>query len=116
VHERVIAGLARAGGSSPHLEELRRAAELARDAVDAADFAALGQAMIANTDAQARLHPDLVGAQARTAIDAARAEGALGWKVNGAGGDGGSLTVLCGADPRVKGRTGLRVWDAAAGQ
>jgi D-glycero-alpha-D-manno-heptose-7-phosphate kinase len=137
VHERVIAGLERAGGSSPHLEELRRAAEHARDAVHAADFVALGQAMIANTDAQARLHPDLVGAQARTAIDAARAEGALGWKVNGAGGDGGSLTVLCGADPRVKGdlvralheadprfrtipirlsRTGLRVWDAAAGQ
>src|SRR5204862_143586 len=84
----VIAGLERAGGSSPHLDELRRAAERARDAVDAADFVALGLAMIANTDAQARLHPDLVGTEARTAIDAARANGALGWKVNGAGGDG----------------------------
>jgi D-glycero-alpha-D-manno-heptose-7-phosphate kinase len=133
VHERVIAGLERAGGSSPHLDELRRAAERARDAVEAADFEALGHAMITNTDAQARLHPDLVGAGARTAIDAARANGARGWKVNGAGGDGGSVTVLCGPDPHAKrdllralheadshfrtipirlSRTGLRVWES----
>ena len=93
--------------------------------------------MIANTDAQARLHPDLVSAQAQAAIDAARANGALGWKVNGAGGEGGSVTVLCGADPGTKrdlmralheadprfrtipirlSRSGLRVWDAPAEQ
>jgi len=137
VHERVIAGLERAGGTSPHLEELRHAAERARDAVDAADFVALGQAMIANTEAQARLHRDLVGIEARTAIDAARANGAIGWKVNGAGGDGGSLTVLCDPHPRAKrdlvralheadpqfrtipirlSRSGLRVWDVPAGR
>ena len=29
-------------------------------------------------------------------IEIAKAYGALGWKVNGAGGDGGSLAILCG--------------------
>jgi D-glycero-alpha-D-manno-heptose-7-phosphate kinase len=41
-----------------------------------------------------------VSAEARTVIDAARRGGALGWKVNGAGGEGGSVTILCGdTDP-----------------
>jgi hypothetical protein len=52
--------------------------------------------MIANTEAQEELHPALVGSSAHTAIDAARQSGALGWKVNGAGGAGGSLAVLGG--------------------
>ena len=102
VHDRVIAGLTQEGGSSSQLEELRRAAEHARDAVLAADFPALGRAMTENTEAQSRLHPDLVNPQARAAIEVARGDGALGWKVNGAGGDGGSLTVLCGSDMGAK--------------
>ena len=53
--------------------------------------------MIANTEAQARLHPDLVSADAWQVIDIAQRHGALGWKVNGAGGEGGSVTILCGA-------------------
>jgi D-glycero-alpha-D-manno-heptose-7-phosphate kinase len=28
-------------------------------------------------------------------IEIAKAHGALGWKVNGAGGDGGSIAILC---------------------
>lgn len=64
-------------------------------------------------------------------IEIAAAQGALGWKVNGAGGAGGSLTLLSGpdmrsqqdmlrvlsdADPRFQliachlSPTGLRVW------
>jgi D-glycero-alpha-D-manno-heptose-7-phosphate kinase len=132
VHDRVIAGLAQEGESSPDLEDLRRAAEQARDAVLAADFSALGRAMTENTEAQSRLHPDLVNPQARAAIQVASANGALGWKVNGAGGEGGSITVLCGPDMRAKrelqvalrqtdprfqiiptrlSRHGLRVWE-----
>jgi D-glycero-alpha-D-manno-heptose-7-phosphate kinase len=53
--------------------------------------------MVDNTEAQARLHPDLVGPDAQTIIDIAREHGAMGWKVNGAGGDGGSLTLLTGS-------------------
>jgi D-glycero-alpha-D-manno-heptose-7-phosphate kinase len=57
--------------------------------------------MIANTDAQGALHPALVGADARRVIELASAQGAAGWKVNGAGGDGGSLTLLS-ASPGAK--------------
>jgi D-glycero-alpha-D-manno-heptose-7-phosphate kinase len=36
-------------------------------------------------------------------IDIAREHGALGWKVNGAGGEGGSITLLCDeASPRKR--------------
>jgi D-glycero-alpha-D-manno-heptose-7-phosphate kinase len=132
VHARVIAALEAAGGDSAQLEDLRRAAEQSRDAVYAGDFAALGRAMIANTEAQGRLHPDLVSPSARRVIEIARSHGALGWKVNGAGGEGGSLTLLCGAlspakramvralqqdnplfrnIPITLSRHGLRVWE-----
>ncbi|MEW6755130.1 MAG: GHMP kinase [Candidatus Latescibacterota bacterium] len=134
VHEKVIAELEGAGPDCAKLEALRQTAGRSRDAVYAGDFAALGQAMIENTEAQARLHPDLVGGDARTVIDIARAHGVLGWKVNGAGGDGGSVTLLTGAQssgkralvrqieeanllyrsiPIYLSRMGLRVWDAA---
>jgi D-glycero-alpha-D-manno-heptose-7-phosphate kinase len=131
VHERVITALAREGETSVHLEALRAYAERARDAVHAHDLAALGRVMTANTDTQRQLHADLVCAEAEAAIDVAAARGALGWKVNGAGGEGGSLTFLCGPGARAKGevqralteadprfriiptrlsRHGLRVW------
>ncbi len=102
VHDRVIVALEREGESSAHLEELRRTAEQARDAVDAADFAALGRAMTRNTDVQRLLHRGLVSEEAQAAIEVAAANGALGWKVNGAGGEGGSITLLCGPDMRAK--------------
>jgi D-glycero-alpha-D-manno-heptose-7-phosphate kinase len=96
VHERVIHRLEDAGPTAPQLEALRATAEPSRDALYAGDFAALGRAMIENTAAQRDLHPDLVSADAQRVIEIARAHGALGWKVNGAGGEGGSLTLLGG--------------------
>jgi len=48
------------------------------------------------------LHPDLVHRDAWRVIEIAAAHGASGWKVNGAGGDGGSITLLC--DPRRSAR------------
>jgi D-glycero-alpha-D-manno-heptose-7-phosphate kinase len=98
LHERVIGRLVREGHSSPDLEELRACAAMGRDAVLDRDLEGLGRAMIRNTDAQARLHEDLVSVQAGRAIEIAAAHGASGWKVNGAGGDGGSLSILCGPD------------------
>jgi D-glycero-alpha-D-manno-heptose-7-phosphate kinase len=123
VHEQVIAGMESA---SPPLDDLRRAAEDARDAVLASDLVGLGRAMTRNTDAQRSLHAALVGDDAQRAIEIATAHGALGCKVNGAGGDGGSITVLCGRDkdelvralaplqviPTRLSRHGLRIWDA----
>ncbi len=96
VHERVIGHLEDAGPTAEQLEELRATAEPSRDALYAGDFVALGRAMIQNTEAQRNLHPDLVSPDAQRVIEIAQAHGAVGWKVNGAGGDGGSLTILCG--------------------
>jgi D-glycero-alpha-D-manno-heptose-7-phosphate kinase len=135
VHESVIAELESEGSTAPRLDALRRCAELSRDAMYAGDFAALGHAMRENTAVQQRLHPDLVSEDATTVIDVAKAHGALGWKVNGAGGEGGSVTLLLGPSATAKralvqalthtdplyqviptylSRTGLRVWEAAA--
>jgi D-glycero-alpha-D-manno-heptose-7-phosphate kinase len=102
VHRKVIAELEGAGPDCPKLEALRQTAGASRDAVYGGDFAALGRAMVSNTEAQAQLHPDLVGRDARTVIEIARAHGALGWKVNGAGGDGGSVTLLTGPESAAK--------------
>jgi D-glycero-alpha-D-manno-heptose-7-phosphate kinase len=43
-----------------------------------------------------------VGTEARRVIEIAKAHGALGWKVNGAGGEGGSLTLLCNERSEAK--------------
>jgi D-glycero-alpha-D-manno-heptose-7-phosphate kinase len=102
VHVKVIRGLEDAGPDSPELNDLRATAEPSRDALYAGDFPALGRAMIQNTEAQRRLHPDLISADAAKVIEIAREHGALGWKVNGAGGDGGSVTLLCGDRSSVK--------------
>ena len=132
VHERVIHRLEDAGPTAAQLEALRATAEPSRDALYAGDFAALGRAMRANTEAQRNLHPDLVSADAQHVIEIAESHGALGWKVNGAGGEGGSLTLLCGPLSHAKramireieeesplfqnipiylSRFGLRVWE-----
>lgn len=107
VHEAVIKELEDAGPDCPQLQALRETAVPAKNAVLAGDFVALGQSMIANTQAQAALHPTLVNADARHIIEIAKAHGAVGWKVNGAGGEGGTLTLLSGAKSSVK-RTMIR--------
>jgi D-glycero-alpha-D-manno-heptose-7-phosphate kinase len=97
VHEKVIRELENAGPDCRQINDLRITAECSRDAVYAGDFPALGKAMVDNTAAQARLHPDLVSQDAWRVIQVAQEHGALGWKVNGAGGEGGSVTLLCGS-------------------
>jgi D-glycero-alpha-D-manno-heptose-7-phosphate kinase len=96
MHEMVIRDCERLGPDHPQLMTLRAAALRARDAIIAGDFTALAAAMRQNTEAQAALHRDLVHGDAWRVIDTAERHGAIGWKVNGAGGDGGSITVLCG--------------------
>jgi D-glycero-alpha-D-manno-heptose-7-phosphate kinase len=94
VHQRVIGAIAAEGAGADPLERLRRAAAAGCEALAAGDLAAFGRAMRANTDAQAELAPGLVNDDAVAVIEAARAHDALGWKVNGAGGPGGTVTVL----------------------
>ena len=131
VHKMVIQSLENAGPDCQQLNDLRKTAAKSRDALYADDFASLGSAMVENTQAQARLHPALISPEAARVIEIARKHAALGWKVNGAGGDGGSLTILCNSmaqnkramlsdilqeNPHFKNipiylsRYGLRVW------
>lgn len=102
IHRKVIRELEGEGPDCKKLNDLRGTATLSRDALYAGDFALLGRAMIENTEAQARLHPDLVSKDALQVIEIAKAHGALGWKVNGAGGEGGSITFLCGPMSHTK--------------
>jgi len=132
-HRMVIAELERGGSEHRKLIPLRKTAEQSRDALYAGDLRALGRAMIRNTQAQADLHEDLLGPGHRRIIDLAREYGAVGWKVNGAGGSGGSVTILAGSDQTIKremiraieqdnrafrhiptylSRFGLRIWES----
>jgi D-glycero-alpha-D-manno-heptose-7-phosphate kinase len=58
---------------------------------------AYGAALHANTAAQRALHPALIPPETELLIATAHTHGALGCKVNGAGGDGGSVAVLASA-------------------
>jgi D-glycero-alpha-D-manno-heptose-7-phosphate kinase len=95
VHEEVIAALAGEGAASPRLGRLRWLALEAEHALRTSDLDAYGAVLTSATEAQAALHPALVSTAAHELIDVARAVGASGWKVNGAGGAGGSISILC---------------------
>jgi D-glycero-alpha-D-manno-heptose-7-phosphate kinase len=99
VHEKVVRELEDAGPDDPRLAALRQAAVDSRAAVLAGDLEALGRVMDANTALQARLHSELVGHDAQRVIERARSHGARGVKVNGAGGEGGTVTLL--GSPRL---------------
>jgi D-glycero-alpha-D-manno-heptose-7-phosphate kinase len=94
VHKMVIADLGNDACHDPKLQELRELAVAARDAVNAGDLNALGNIMNLNTTVQRELHPGLVCDKFEELIDIAQSFGVWGCKVNGAGGDGGSITIL----------------------
>lgn len=98
IHEQVIASLEE-GDNDAKLQPLRAAALEGFAAVCAGDLEAYGLAMRSNHAAQEALHPALVSELANRTIRVAEASGARGWKVNGAGGDGGSLCLLGPSDP-----------------
>ncbi len=129
VHQTVIADLGEDASDDPRIVEMRHLAARARETAIVGDFKGLGSIMSANTEQQRLLHPALVSEKAEEIIEVASDFGALGCKVNGAGGDGGSLTILCGPDRAQKrkmlaamesrgyrylpiyiSRRGLRVW------
>jgi len=95
IHEAVIKRLTTDGHDPDQLlEPLRVAAGKAAGALVAGDLAAYGEALISCTEAQAALHPSLVNPLAWQVIEVAARFGALGWKVNGAGGTGGTVSVV----------------------
>ena len=102
VHSDVIRGLTESGDADAKLDPLRKTAVDGRDALLAGDLKAFGKVMIRNVEAQANLHPSLVSPTARKIFEIANRHGADGWKVNGAGGDGGSVTILSNGDAKVQ--------------
>lgn len=104
VHHEVIHLLTACGGSEHDRarRSMRRLASLTAEAADALvgrDLDGWGALLSVATEEQRALHAGLVGEAHDAGIDVARSHGALGWKVNGAGGAGGSLTVLAATEP-----------------
>lgn len=103
-HRMVIKSLDDAGPACKQLDDIRATALRSRDALLDGDLNELGKAMIENTGAQERLHPDIINRDTLRLIQIAKEHDAVGWKSNGAGGEGGSLTILCGPDASEKRR------------
>lgn len=101
LHLRVIAALEN-GDAEPLMAPLREAARSGADALERGDLSAYADAVRANTAGQRDLHPDLIGSDARRLEQMlARYGRSSVVKVNGAGGEGGSATVLLPADPEA---------------
>jgi D-glycero-alpha-D-manno-heptose-7-phosphate kinase len=106
VHRQVIDALVGCGGAEHDRARsaLRRLSALAGEAADAlavGDVDGWADVLARSTVVQHELHPELVGPAHQRAIEVARAHGAVGWKVNGAGGDGGSLTLVAADHDRA---------------
>jgi D-glycero-alpha-D-manno-heptose-7-phosphate kinase len=94
IHEDVISTLERGGPQFKEIIKMKDLAEKARDCLNKGDLTGYGRAMVHNNECQRALHPGLVSEDADAVIEIAKKYGATGWKVNGAGGKGGSITIL----------------------
>jgi D-glycero-alpha-D-manno-heptose-7-phosphate kinase len=99
IHQQVIARITSEQSSVDALNPMRIAALSAADAMRRGDVRAFATTLIQNTEAQAQLHPELVGRTATRIIEIAKHHDAWGWKVNGAGGDGGSISIIASDNP-----------------
>lgn len=121
LHDDVIARLE--AHRALFLDDMRAAAFAAAAALADGDLDAYGAALTANHDAIHSMHPGLIGSDAAQLVALAGSFGARGWKVNGAGGEGGSMVVLGPSDvdadaalcAAVAARVGWRIINAAIG-
>ncbi len=81
------------------LDQLRMIAIEGKDALYAENLVAFARAMNRNLEAQRDLHPNLIAPGVEEIIALTQDFGALGVKINGAGGDGGTVTILAQNDP-----------------
>jgi D-glycero-alpha-D-manno-heptose-7-phosphate kinase len=95
VHEKVIADY-QAGkpGTRKAMDTLKTTPQLAASALWKADFVKFAEIMNLNNAAQKALHAEITTEHIERIEEVARPAGAIGFKINGAGG-GGSVTVLC---------------------
>ena len=101
MHEEVIAFLEKKGAQFTIIQALRSLAEQAKNHLLGGNLDAYGDVMIQNNECQRSLHSGLISEEADTVIDIAKKYRAVGWKVNGAGGKGGSLTILGNKDTKL---------------
>jgi D-glycero-alpha-D-manno-heptose-7-phosphate kinase len=98
MHLGVIQRLQRGEGNGA-LDDIRHLARLGADALLAGELATYGEMLTGNHEAIRALDPRLVPPEADRLAALARRHGADGWKINGAGGSGGSMVVLGPAEP-----------------
>lgn len=101
VHNDVIAEL-EAGGHRNALDDLRVAAMNAAAALSRSDLAGFGRCLRAHNEATQRLHEPIVSPLAEQIGALSDIYGGLGWKANGAGGRGGTLSLVTGHDPEQR--------------
>lgn len=97
LHDEVIARME--AQRAPCLDDMRAAALAAAAALADADLDGYGAALTVSHEAVRAMHPGLIGRDATNLVDLVRSFRASGWKVNGAGGEGGSMVVLGPSDP-----------------
>lgn len=97
IHEQVIFEL-EAGGHRRALDDLRVAAMNAAASLLRCDLRGFGRSMTEHNDATRRLHPSIVSTLADEIGAMAMEHGAVGWKANGAGGNGGTISLLASED------------------
>lgn len=102
MHEEVIAFLEKKGAKHNVIQVLRSLAEQGKGHLLRGDLESFGEVMIRNNECQRSLHAGLVSEEADSVIAIANKYGAIGWKVNGAGGKGGSLTILGSEDEKKR--------------
>ncbi len=102
IHKKVIAKLKRRGPEWKTLERMKELPAKARASLLAGNLGSYGEVMIENNECQRALLPELISREAEAIIQVAKRHQASGWKVNGAGGRGGSLTILAPADDRLR--------------
>ncbi len=102
LHKKVIENLEEIGPDNPLLARLKKLVDRGKENLVWGDLEAFGKVMSENTEIQRELHPELISEKADEVIQIAREFKSLGWKVNGAGGNGGSLTILAGAERSCK--------------
>jgi D-glycero-alpha-D-manno-heptose-7-phosphate kinase len=102
IHTEVIRRMEGKGPQAEELAGLRHAAEHAYESLLKEDISSFGEAMIENTMWQKQLHSSLISPEAEEVIRISKIFQCAGYKVNGAGGNGGSMTILCPADDGKK--------------
>ncbi|MCE5324492.1 GHMP kinase [bacterium] len=98
VHKKVIADYESGAVRTVRAMDILRETPLyAKSALMRGDFVELAEIMNVNNAAQKQLHSDISNDKTEELEDVARKTGAMGCKINGAGG-GGSITFLCGSE------------------